>query len=511
VSIFESLRTYLKSKDMNERALTPAQVWGRGGMWQPYTKAGVKVNAETAMEAAMGACVRLLADDISSLPVDVITKVGGYSQSAPRPPWLELPTGHRWDTFQAYLSDVVVSMLTDGNAFIECLPDTNRPLHFRVHDPETIKVEPRGKDIVYSDGRQSWNELQMAHIPWVRLPGALRALAPLDAARESTGIEVAARRWESAFFSNGATTGTVISHPGKPTADEVELMRTSFNDRHQGADKAFGLGIITGGAKLTDGVVKPQDAALEALWRRTVEEAARFFHVPPHLLGSQESGAVSYASVEQRSLEYVTHALLPITTRIEYAHGRFLRDGEQLKINVNALLRGDIKARSDWYRTALMNKVMRPAEVRALEDLPFDAENTGYLETPNNNVPDAYVEQKPDAAGITITGELRGEAEQRIASAVAQTVGAGMERIATDVNRQFAQVGVEMAQMRRHQQQRLDELPVETKPEPEVTHIQRDDDGRPTDVYTRRGDAVSRKSIRYDENGRLAGFTEEIA
>ena len=194
MSIFENLRTFIKGKDMNERQLSPASVWSRGGIWQPLSGAGVGVSAESAMQAAMGACVRLLADDISSLPVDVIRKVDGYSQPGDQPPWLQYPTGKRWDTFQSYLSDVVVSMLTDGNVFIECVPDTSNPQFFLVRDPETIHIERRGLGVVYTDGRNEWTDMQMAHIPWVRLPGRLRGISPLEAARESTGIEIAARQ-----------------------------------------------------------------------------------------------------------------------------------------------------------------------------------------------------------------------------------------------------------------------------------------------------------------------------
>ena len=528
MSILESLRTFIKSKDMNERALTPAQVWGRGGSWQPLTGAGVSVTVESAMQAATGACIRLLADDISSLPVNVFRKVDGVTQDSNQPAWLEYPTGRRWDTFQTYLSDVVVSMLTDGNAFIECVPNTFNPKYFKVHDPESISIELRGGAIIYKNGLQEWNETQMAHIPWVRLPGKLRGMSVLDAARDATGLEIAARQWAGAFFANGGTVGTVISHPGKPTQDEVDLMRDSFNERHQGSANAFNMGIITGGAKLMDGTVKPQEAQLEPLWKHVLEEAARLYHIPPHLLGSQDPGGSSYSSVEHRSIEYVEHAMMPVTTRIEATHNRFLGRDRFLKVNTNGLLRGDVKSRAAWYQMAITNKVIRPSEVRDKEDLPFDPENTGYLQTPQNNVPDDYVGDEPAAvddpksATVTINDvELRDEAAAQLTERVTEAIVVGQERHDADL----AQMQVDMLAMTARNLEEMREIERVRQAEhaaqreadraaallPLERKVLRDEQGRLAGVIERQGDRLVHKTVERDERGGVITIKEVSA
>ena len=525
MSILESLRTFIKSKDMNERALTPAQVWGRGGSWQPLTGAGVSVTVESAMQAATGACIRLLADDISSLPVNVFRKVDGVTQDSNQPAWLEYPTGRRWDTFQTYLSDVVVSMLTDGNAFIECVPNTFNPKYFKVHDPESISIELRGGAIIYKNGLQEWNETQMAHIPWVRLPGKLRGMSVLDAARDATGLEIAARQWAGAFFANGGTVGTVISHPGKPTQDEVDLMRDSFNERHQGSANAFNMGIITGGAKLMDGTVKPQEAQLEPLWKHVLEEAARLYHIPPHLLGSQDPGGSSYSSVEHRSIEYVEHAMMPVTTRIEATHNRFLGRDRFLKVNTNALLRGDVKSRAAWYQMAITNKVIRPSEVRDKEDLPFDPENTGYLQTPNNNAPDDYVGDEPAAgddpksATVTINDvELRDEAAAQLTEKVTEAIHEGQRQVVADVAQGHVDVLTQAERIREEaiESQRTALREAEERAEaarlaallPIRTEVKRDDHGRIVQIDDMQGESHRRRVVERAANGAVVNVTE---
>ena len=527
MSLIDSIRTFIKSKDMNERTLTPAQVWGRGGVWQPLTGSGVSVTVESAMQAATGACIRLLADDISSLPVKVYRKVDGVTQDSNSPSWLEYPTGRRWDTFQSYLSDIVVSMLSNGNAFIECVPNAVNPVYFRVHDPETITIELRGGAIIYRNGQREWTEMDMAHIPWVRLPGKLRGLSVLDAARETTGLEIAARQWAGAFFANGGTVGTVISHPGKPSAEEVDLMRSSFNERHQGSANAFKMGIITGGAKMENGVVKPQEAQLEPLWKHVLEEAARLYHIPPHLLGSQDPGGSSYSSVEHRAIEYVEHAMVPVTTRIEATHDRFLGRNRFVKVNTNALLRGDVKSRAAWYQMAITNKVMRPSEVRDKEDLPFDPENTGYLQTPNNNAPDDYVdepkaEDDPQAAGIVINDvELRDEAAARLTDRVTEAIGVGQERATGDIaqmhmdllSRAEQDVAATRYEMRALQAQWEAERAAEREAAklPLERQVVRDEEGRIVGTVEHQGDATIRKVIERDAAGRVVTIREVAA
>jgi len=506
------MRPYDMNAIAEERALTEAQKWARDISWGPMA-AGVNVTVERAMESAIGACVRLLADDISSLPVDVYRTVNGITREADPPPWVEFPTARRWDTFQTHVSDVVVSMLSDGNAYIVCAPNTVNPGLFSVRDPETMQIEQRADGFWFRDGLHEWTEMDMAHIPWVRLPGKLKGLSPFEASRGSSGLELAAREWAGAFFENGGTLGSVIEHPGKPSQEEVDLMRESFTKRHAGSGNAWKLGVLTGGAKLAyGGRVLPREADLQPLWKQVLEAASRLYHVPPHLLGSQDPGGSSYASVEQRSIEYVQHAIVPVTTRLEATYNRFLGPGRYLKFNTNALLRGDIKSRASWYQMALTNKVMMPSEVRDKEDLPFDPANTGYLQTPNNNAPEGTQAEgdDPQAAAITIKGEFRDEAADRISERVAaamaerdQSTFAALAEVATSAQRDVAALRDQIDAAEEAKRQ-VELLPVDRK-------VVRDGEGRIVGVVEHKGAHVVRKVIERDADGRVITVREVAA
>lgn len=382
-----------------KRALTPAQLWNAGlDDWSGGdTAAGVRVTAEAAMRAASGACIRLLADDISSLPLDFYRKVGDDSVPIAAPGWYSYPFANRWGTWPDHISQVVVSFLTDGNAFVQGLPDAVNVEHLEVLDPNIVSIQSANGMTTYRYGTRgvTFTDGQLMHIPWITMPGRLRGLNVIEANKESTGLELAAREWASRFFSNGATLGGIIEVPresGVLTKESAEALRDQFANRHTGKRKAFAFGVLTGGAKWVQNTVSPQEADLAPLWRHVLEEAARLYHVPPHLLASQESGGASFASVEQRSIEYVQHAIIPIVRRLEAAYSRLV-PGEDtfIKFNVNALMRGDVKTRAEAYSILLQNKVIRREEARRWEDLRPDPDAIGYLDTPNNAVPDPTI------------------------------------------------------------------------------------------------------------------------
>lgn len=375
-----------------QRAITPAQIWGAGldDWFRGDTAAGVRVTTEAAMRAAQGACIGLIADDIASLPVDFYQELPDETKVplAEEPVWYDQPGSGRWDTWPDHVTQVVISLLSDGNAFVHGMPNVADPRILEVLDPATVDIRREAGVISYRvrGAADAWGDADLMHIPWRRMPGALRGINPVEEAKETTGLELAAREWASRFFSNGATLGGIIQVPPgvQMTREGVAALREQFANQHVGKRKAFAFGVLTGGAQWVQNTVTPQDSALAPLWRQVLEEAARIYHIPPHLLASQESGASSYASVEHRSIEYVQHAIVPIVKRLEAAYSRLVPGDTYVKFNVNALLRGDIKTRAEAYSFFLQSKVLTPAYVAQLEDFPPEQAAPGWLETPNN-------------------------------------------------------------------------------------------------------------------------------
>jgi HK97 family phage portal protein len=391
-----------------------------------YNTAGVSVTQDTALSlSAVFSAVRLLSNDMGSLPMDVF-HVGpaGRSLIEPAPSWIEEP--NPWNPNETgidHRSQVGASLVLDGNAFVYAVPNVFNPVELHVLNPRQIDVETdrRGAPSYIVRGRDgrttidTLDPLNCLHITLFRVPGNARGLSPIEAMKQGIGRGMAAEEAGARLFGQGTLINGLVEYPKEaadPDPEQVKELLRGLNRRHKGIKNAWALGALTGGATFHELTLKPKDAQAIETEEWTLEQFARTLGIPPSMLGSQKPGAVAYASVEQRSIDYVVHAVVPIVIRLEKAYSRLLPPGAYIKFNVTALMRGDAKARAEFYQIALQNKWMTRDEVRVLEDM--NPMGLGFLETPNNNASDPRI----DAAGALVRAGY-------LPDAAAQLVGLG--------------------------------------------------------------------------------------
>jgi HK97 family phage portal protein len=151
------------------------------------------------------------------------------------------------------------------------------------------------------------------------------------------------------------------------TAEQAKTLQDGFDSRHKGWKRAHKTGILSGGATYKQTTVPNDSAQFLESRRFAVEEIARAFNIPLHLLGVPDTA--SYASVEQNAIQFVTHTLRPYVEKIEWAYTRLLPNPAYLKFNVNGLMRGDFQTRIQAYSVASQAGFMSINDIRKLEDL----------------------------------------------------------------------------------------------------------------------------------------------
>lgn len=386
-----------------KRALTPSRLFQTGLDTLSYgggSAAGVTVDQHTALSStAIWACVRLLTSDISTLPLDAFRRDAGTRLPLrPKPTWIDMPdpldpTVTRIDHF----AQVAMSILLDGNAFVLVTPSVFDPVRLEVLNPLSVEVKKAAHDdpptyrLLDSNGQPRGEKLTPAnviHVAINRRPGTLRGMSPIHANSEAIGLALAADRFTARFFGSGAMVPGFVEVPGMIPDEKLDEMAAAMAKRHGGLRNSWKLGFLTGGAKWTPTGISPKDADVIELRKHQLEEAARIYGIPPHKLQSQEPGAVGYASVEQRSIDY-TETLTQYVEPVEAGYARLLPGSDTfLKFNVDKKLRADIKSRYEAYALGLQNKFLMIDEVRRIEDrAPFGGTAGGFLETPNNNGP----------------------------------------------------------------------------------------------------------------------------
>jgi HK97 family phage portal protein len=191
--------------------------------------------------------------------------------------------------------------------------------------------------------------------------------------KDNLGLSSALQSFAARFFGQGATTSGIIETPQDLKSDQAKQLVDGFNSRHNGYRKAHKTGLLTGGAKFVRTGVNPDEAQMLDSRKLAIEEVARMFRVPPHMIGITTPGAMSYASVEQNNINFVTHTLRPYIAKIEDAYSALLPQGAFIKFNVDGLLRGDFATRMNGYSIGSQAGFLSVNDIRRIEDLrPVD-------------------------------------------------------------------------------------------------------------------------------------------
>ena len=227
----------------------------------------------------------------------------------------------------------------------------------------------------------------MLHIPGLGFDG-LVGYSPIAMAKNAIGMAIACEEYGAKFFANGAAPGGVLEHPG--TIKDPQRVRESWQSTFGGSGNANKIAVLEEGMKYTPIGISPEQAQFLETRKFQINEIARIFRVPPHMVGDLEKS--SFSNIEQQSLEFVKYTLEPWLVRWEQSIQRTLLSPEEkkryfAKFNVEGLLRGDYASRMSGYATARQNGWMSANDIRELENMDrIPAEEGGDLYLINGNM-----------------------------------------------------------------------------------------------------------------------------
>jgi HK97 family phage portal protein len=359
------------------RAISFQTIWGTGGDIEILNQAGTVVNPETVFKVnAIFSAVSLISDTISTLPIDsYIRRDGARFAFRPRPAWVQQPDIDT--TKEAFYGSLIVSLLLDGNGFVRVFRDgAGRVINMTVLNPAKVEIRKNkvGEVVyVYEGEGKPLNKNEIIHIPDVVRPGEIRGISRVIALKDNFGLALALESYAARFFGQGATTQGLIEFPGNLTPEQAKQLVDGFDARHRGFRKAHKTGVLSGGAKYVNTSVENDKAQFIDSRRMAVEDVARAFNIPPHLLGLP--GTNTYSSVEQNNIAFVTHTLRPIVQKLESAFTPLMVNEPGgstafIKFTLDGLLRGDANSRFSAYSVGLQAGYLTINDIRRLEDLP---------------------------------------------------------------------------------------------------------------------------------------------
>jgi len=184
------------------------------------------------------------------------------------------------------------------------------------------------------------------------------------------GIAIATEEYGASFFANGANPGGVLEHPG--IIKDIPRVKENWNAAYRGSDNAHRVAVLEEGMKFNTIGIPPEQAQFLQTRKFQINEIARIYRVPPHMVGDLEKS--SFNNIEQQSLDFCKFCLNPWVVRWEQSMQQSLilpdeKGSVFIKFNVDGLLRGSYKERMDGYSIARQNGWMSANDIRELENL----------------------------------------------------------------------------------------------------------------------------------------------
>ena len=358
--------------------------------------AGQAVNERSAMQmSAVYACVRILAESIASLPLHFYQyNDAGDKEKAVNHPlyWLLHDEPNPEMSSFSFRETLMTHLLLWGNAYAQIIRNGRGEviaLYPLMPDRMTVDRDARGRiyyEYTRSDsdantlGKKSSVILSpedVFHIPGLGFDG-LVGYSPIAMAKQAIGMGLACDEYGAAFYQNGAQPGGVLEHPN--VVKDPKRVRESWNAIYQGSKNAHRIAVLEEGMTYKPITISPEQAQFLETRKFQIDEIARIFRVPPHMIGDLEKS--SFSNIEQQSLEFVKYTLAPWISRWEQAIQRSLllmseRTRYFARFNVEGLLRGDYQSRMNGYAVARQNGWMSANDIRELESLDMIPDEQG--------------------------------------------------------------------------------------------------------------------------------------
>lgn len=353
--------------------------------------AGVSVNDTSVMSiSAVYACVALIGGTVASLPLQIYERQNGSRVRVDHDYWWlfnERPNANysaatMWESTVANLllngdGTMVMRRPYYGSSVINAVEWVNRRGVAIAKTKSGLQYR-----VTHLDGSQEYvDPSDMLHIPGPGFNGLHGMSQVYYVLRHSAGIALAADQYSAAFFENGARPDYALVHPGNPDKKQRDEILEAWMERHSGTSNAHKPAILAGGADVKELSMNAEDAQLISTRQHQVEEIARAFGVPPHMIGHTQASTSWGSGIEQMSLGFLKYTMLRHLEKIQQEVNAKLwpsRSKYFAEFNPSALEKADYKTRMEGYRIGLGRAgepaFLRVNEVRNFENLPPDEE-----------------------------------------------------------------------------------------------------------------------------------------
>ena len=347
------------------------------------TTAGISITEDKSLAvSAVFACVKVVAETMSQMDLEVVEKVGKTTKANTNHPnyWLlHAEPSPYYNAFE-WKQGMMAYALLWGNAYSKIKRDrfaTAKELQMIPPWEVTPKMTERGK-LYYEWQNDKGTEIilaeDMIHLKNLGTNGLI-GLSPIQIQRENLGNAVAKMNHDGAFYSNGAKASGILMTPGTMGNTEQDNLKTSFEKANSGSKNRFKTIILEEGVKYQQLTIPQNDAQFLESKKFEQTEIAGWFRVPPHMIGNLAES--NYSNVDAMDRAFAKTCIVPWVTRFQQEIDRKLFfEGERgrfmSQFNLDDLIKGDMKSRFEAYQMGINSGFIKPIWATEAEGWPTE-------------------------------------------------------------------------------------------------------------------------------------------
>lgn len=361
--------------------------------WEEYLVGrGYTVNTDTAIKvAAVIRCCDVVAKTMASLPLNLLTTQNGHREKATNHKLYKLlyRLPNKETTAYEFWHMYVFSLMLTSGAFAKIKRDKNGFITALWNIPTCNCSEIQHNQITgerYIDVWSTQNNVErlregeFMYTPGLRFTSTNQSEDPIEIAADVLGLTLALNGYANDFFVNGSNVGGFIECEGSLSDTAYTRFKESWKNAYMGVKNQHKVAFLEDGLKFNALKANPQDSQVLESRRFAVNEICRIFGVPPHKV--YDLDRATFSNIEHQNIEYAQESIIPMCTRIEQTIYKDLltfreQDFLYTKFNQNALLRGDIAARTAYYHNGRQDGWLCADDIRELEDMDKLPQNAG--------------------------------------------------------------------------------------------------------------------------------------
>lgn len=397
-------------------------------MFSTRTRSGLAVNEKAAMRmTTVWSCITLVSETVAQLPINLYERDGNKKTAVHLHPagYLLKHQPNPWQTSFQFRETSHARTMGWGNSYSLIVRRKGRPIALIPLLPAQTNPLRKGSVLQYQtvlpDGEVALFDAQdILHIPALSFDG-IEGISPLRNHAESIGLALAAQEFGARFYGNGANLSAVITSDKKIEPDVAKTIGDRFKQAFSGLSNSHDVAVLGSGTKFERTGIPQADAQYLETRKFQRSEIASIYKIPPHMIGDLEKS--SFNNITEMSIQYVRYAVAPWLRRWEDELNRkFFPNPEDrlrfyFKFELDALLRGTPKERSEFYKAGITDGWINRNEVRDKEDMdPVDGLDS-FLVPMNMEKQGENKKGKVERVGFEVFRPLIGRFAEQLANA----------------------------------------------------------------------------------------------